>query len=372
MNLFTELARLVSLPVQVVTGKTLFRPFSIGIALAELCNSRCTMCDFWKRKEPYLGIEQMREILAKVKKLGVNIVNYSAHGEMTANPDIREIISYTHDQGFTQTFNTNALLLANRDFARFVAEKARPFLVSIGIDSLDGEVYEQIRGIRNGQLKVISAIRNLQEFGVRNITLGAVVLDYNLDSLTDLVAFAERMNLGAVRVTAYQRYFQDSGNDETWNRVSAPDFQSRLQAKMRELSEMKSSHPVVRNSAVYLDHISEFYQHDYYFPFKCVVGYLRLDIDEHGDVTLCPFMGRPVGNVFEEDLEDIWFSKKAENLRKDMVQGNCPGCLLSCYAEENIRCTPRHAVPVNIEGLKRYARMKKSNSAWVEETASSI
>ena len=114
----------------------------------------------------------------------------------------------------------------------------------------------------------------------------------------------------------------------------------------------------MRNSQYYLQQIPKFYEADYFFPVKCFIGYRRIDISEQGDITLCPFMGEPIGNVFKKDLEAIWFSEKADAVRQKMIKGKCPGCWLSCYGEENIRFTLKHGLSANWDGFKRYVRLR--------------
>lgn len=359
MNVLREISRTISLPLHLHCGKTYFKPISIGISLTGRCNSRCTMCDFWKENKAELDFVKLEIILEKINNFGVSVINYSAHGEIFVHREIRKILAHTHKRGFIQTLNTNALALSNTNLAKFVADKAQPLLISIGLDSMREDVYEKIRGIPSGQYKVLQGIQNLQARGIKNITIGSVILDYNLDDLIQLVEFAEKMQLSALRFTAYQRYFQAGEADETWKRISAPSFQPQLQETMNALVKLKPAHPIIRNSAAYLACVSEFYRQKYYFPFKCIVGYLRMDIDELGDVTLCPFIGKSIGNVFDNELADIWFSEQAENIRKQMVQGECPSCLLSCYTEENIRFTPKYALRSNWDAFKRFLKLVK-------------
>jgi MoaA/NifB/PqqE/SkfB family radical SAM enzyme len=89
-----------------------------------------------------------------------------------------------------------------------------------------------------------------------------------------------------------------------------------------------------------------------------------MDISENGDVTLCPFMGEKIGNIFKENLSNLWFSDRADIIRRKMVKGRCPGCWLSCYAEENIRLTARHGLKANLDGLKRYAGLWLKNRSY--------
>lgn len=357
MNLFQEFLRTFSVPIQAIMGRTVSKPFSIGIGLTQRCNSRCSMCDFWKTPGAELNFSQVKHILDNIREFGVGIVNYSAHGEIFVNRDIKKILEYTKMLDFTMSLNTNALALANEEIASFVGYKINPFLISVGLDTTCKKTYKKVRGIPDGLERVKKALTNLKKAGICNITIGSVILDYNLDDLTSLVVFAEEMGLSRVRFTAYQRFFQQK--DDTWLRLQDKVYLLSLRKKMDELVRLKTLHPIIRNSLYYLRRVPDFYASSYFFPIKCIVGYLRMDISETGDVTLCPFMEQAIGNVFKSDLSDIWFSEKANMVRRKMVNGHCPGCWLSCYAEENIRFTLRYGLQANWEGLQRYLKLRK-------------
>lgn len=360
MKLIQEFLRTLLVPIQASAGKTISKPFSIGISLTERCNSRCSMCDFWKTSASVeMDFQQAKHVLDNICEFGVDVVNYSAHGEIFVNRDIKNILQYTKRLGFTMILNTNALALANDKIAFFVGHEIKPFLLSIGLDTTSADAYKKMRGISDGLEGVRKALNNVKKAGINNITIGSVILDHNLDELLLLIKFAEEMNISSVRFTAYQRFFQQK--NDTWLRLEEPNYLERLREKIDELINIKASHPIIRNSSYYLKRVPDFYASDRFFPIRCLVGYLRMDVSETGDVMLCPFMGQTIGNVFEQKLSDLWFSDKANKIRQKMVKGQCPGCWLSCYAEENIRFTLRYGLQANWDGFRRYINLCKGN-----------
>lgn len=337
-------------------------PLSVGVSLTTRCNSRCRMCDNWKsRSGKELRIKDITGILESLETLSVDNVNFAANGEIFTHPDIREILKAAADRGFDITLNTNALALSDRDLARFVSREVKPLLISIGLDTTDSDLYEQIRGIPNGFDRVDRAISNLRSFGCGNITIGSVILDTNMESIPGLLDYVKENRLPSLRFTAYQKYFQ--GDDAIWEKLREPGTNRDLKRMVSDLAHARKRHPALRNSREYLLRIPDFHQSVKYFPFPCLVGYLRMDVDESGEATLCPFIGDSLGNIRETDLASMWFSEKASTLRERMVRGDCPGCWLSCYAEENIRLTFRHGLRSNLEGLTRYMRIKRDHGS---------
>jgi Fe-coproporphyrin III synthase len=356
MNLVREGWRILKLALSREPRIGRMLPMSVGFSLTERCNSQCSMCDFWKRSShEEISLKDIKPVLQSLRAAGVENINYSAKGEIFTSKHAKDILSYTTDLGFRQVLNTNALALANPSLADFVCYRVKPYLVSIGIDTTNAETYVRVRGVPGGLKKVLTGVRNLQDMGIKNITFGSVILDYNLADLVDLIRMGERMGISSVRFTAYQRYFQQ--DDEIWRKLGTPGVLEQIRSKMAELVGMRSR--MVRNSSYYLLKVPDFYKADRFFPVPCKIGFSRMDIDERGFATLCPFMMQPIGNVFESDPIDLWFSVKAEEVRRKMVEGRCPTCWLSCYAEENIRFTLRHGLRANWEGLRRYARLQE-------------
>jgi MoaA/NifB/PqqE/SkfB family radical SAM enzyme len=75
------------------------------------------------------------------------------------------------------------------------------------------------------------------------------------------------------------------------------------------------------------------YIHEY---IKCNMGYIFLSINEKGYVTLCEER-EPIGNINEQDIYDIWFSKKADEIREQIrsCKKNCHQLINCCYEEES-------------------------------------
>lgn len=359
MNIVREFSRTVTMPLQAGIGRALFKPISVGINITERCNSKCSMCDFWKpgdKKE--LNFHQMKHILDEIKGFGIDTINISAHGEIFANKDIFPILEYARECDFSIILNTNALSLSDKDTARYVAREIKPFIVSIGLDTLNPSTYEKIRGLSDGLDRVKQGIFNIINYGVSNISIGSVLLDYNVDEILSIIDFAEKTNISSLRFTAYQKFLQET--DETWDRITSEENITKITSKIWDLLELRKTHPIIRNSAHYLQNIPAYYRSDTFFPIPCLVGFVRMDIDESGDASLCDYIGKPIGNIFETSLKDLWFSRTANQVRKCMIKGDCPTCWISCYAEESVRFTLKHGIRSNLDGLRRYIRLRKN------------
>lgn len=83
------------------------------------------------------------------------------------------------------------------------------------------------------------------------------------------------------------------------------------------------------------------------YPYKFFSGYYQkekrlickhfhsLTVIENGDVYLCPFIQKKVGNVIKERIEDIWNNEIIRNLRRRVLGANllsiCSRCCSADY-----------------------------------------
>ena len=68
--------------------------------------------------------------------------------------------------------------------------------------------------------------------------------------------------------------------------------------------------------------------------FECTAGFTSLAIDYEQNVRCC-WMMKPVGNLKETNLLDLWNSDKYKEYRAAMIKLECPKCWLRCQADRH-------------------------------------
>ena len=145
--------------------------------ITQSCNSRCSMCGYWRRKVnpgEELSLEEIEDVLRQLKAMGIHVIAVSAAGEVFAREDAMDILRKISEMGFLYSLNTNALAIGKelaRDIARFP-----PYITIVGIDTMKDELYEKIRGVPGGATRVREAIHYLKEAGYKDVAVGAVIL----------------------------------------------------------------------------------------------------------------------------------------------------------------------------------------------------
>jgi len=319
-------------------ASALIRPTIAAVYLTKFCNSRCTMCDFWKQARDHreLTSEDWGGIFARLKAFGVGFVGINASGEMFTRPDVFDILGHLRDLNLLFGVNTNGTLLS-RDYSRKLAA-LKPCQVTIGLDGIGDESYAATRGLKNGFSTVLTNLEHIKDAGIGNIYIGTVLMRDNLHDWMNICHFALDKKLSGVRFTAYQdRYFnpQQPGKQII---SSETGFITQVEAEIYKLLDLQRKTGIVKNSEEYLRRVPDFYRAPgTYFPVPCLQGSNRIEIDVYGNVTLCSFMTEPLGNLLRDEMERIWRSDRHRHAREQAALGRCHRCFLSCYAEENLR-----------------------------------
>ncbi len=332
------------------------RPTIAAVYLTGYCNSRCTMCDFWKneRDPSELDSEAWGVIFSRLKAFGVEFVGVNASGEVFTRRDVFEILSHLRDLGLSFGVNSNATLLTRVKAQRLATLGARQ--VTVGLDGVGDNAYLATRGLKGGFAKVARHLEYLRQAGVENLSIGSVLMRENLDQWIPLARFALEAGLAGVRFTAFhQGYF--NVEDKTAG-YGAPAFLAAVEVEIDKLITLKRQTGIVKNSEDYLRRVVAYYRDPHgYFPVPCLQGSNRIEVDIHGNVTLCSFVTESLGNLMHQEMEEIWSSPAHRAAREAAYRGACPRCFLSCYGEENLRLSVTGVVPTLGESLRRASRL---------------
>jgi MoaA/NifB/PqqE/SkfB family radical SAM enzyme len=317
------------------------RPTIAAVYVTTFCNSRCTMCDFWKNEHNprELTSEQWGIVFSRLKAFGVDFVGVNASGEMFTRPDAFEILGHLRDLGMGFGINSNGTLFTSTKSKRLAA--LNPAQITIGLDGVGDASYSVTRGLKNGFTKVSRHIDNLLEAGIRNIYLGSVMMRENLHDWNRIAEFALEKGLAGVRFTAFHAAYFNQDHAKSDAGYGSAEFLAAAEREIGKLIDLKRRTGIVKNSEEYLRRVFAYYKDPvHYFPVPCLQGSNRIEVDVYGNVTLCSFVTEPLGNLVTREMEDIWNSEQHCQARQNGYEGKCPNCFLSCYAEENLRLSP--------------------------------
>lgn len=318
------------------------------IALSESCFLRCRMCYKWKddinlRDPAEPTLHQWKNFISSLRKLvkGSFQINF-AGGEPLAREETLELIKYAHEQGFDTLLATNAVLV-DEEMAKKIADSGLT-IANISLDSLKEERHDYIRGSKGVYKKVMRAIELLDKYASNvNIGMCTVIIDENLDELTDIVRWIQEN--GKIDGMGFQAVTQPFSTPEApfWYKNEEyshlwPKDISKVDKAMDELIEMK------RNGFDKLGNpLSQFYVYKAYFrnpnkfikKQKCHIDTQAINITPTGEIRICFYM-ESIGNIKSDDINDVWFSQEAGILRSKIAncEKNCQS-MVNCNFDES-------------------------------------
>lgn len=124
------------------------------------CNAKCSFCDIWEKPSPYVTLENVKENLAHLKRLGVSVIDFTG-GEPLLHREIHLFFEEAKKLGFITTLTTNGLLYPK------YAEKLRGNvdMLHFSLDSPIEEEHNASRGVAcyNKVMESIAIAKDLGE-----------------------------------------------------------------------------------------------------------------------------------------------------------------------------------------------------------------
>lgn len=320
-----------------VSGST--RPFAgplkVQWDILYRCNSRCVTCDRWQEFEGKAVIPHEREkrLLDELAELGTFSVAFSG-GEPFLRKDIFDLFKYAKKVGLTTSVNSNALLINEQ-----IAEK----IVGSGLDmiyfSLDGATpatNDYIRGVPGSFEKTFNAVRLLKEKGggKPKIFINSTINNKNVSEVVELARICKEAGVDGVTIQPAHSCNEMEFNlpeELRLSRENIPLFKRELEVLLRDYKDMfPMMEDYFNNFGTFIENPSELYR------YRCVAAYTSVQIHPNGDVYSCPVAFEKMGNLMESSFKNIWFSEKANKLRKKIKDGKHPMCWFTCVAPANI------------------------------------
>jgi MoaA/NifB/PqqE/SkfB family radical SAM enzyme len=343
--MFRKLTQLARLPgyfwgsIQYHLAGTLFtaRPRMVQFPVCDRCNARCIMCNRWSKKATdEIGIEKIREVFRNRLFRKVEQVNLHG-GEPTLRDDLAEICRIVQDSCpklrkiwiSTNGFGANRIekrmleVLGVLDFRRLAALE-----VNLSIDGI-GETHDRIRGVKGGfekAMDTLTALKKLSQNYPIRLTIGTVIQPLNIRELDDIDRLGANLGVPVL--------FQPLMFDEFFNLQQCQDLRFSKEDKDALLGIIEGK--LGRGSSP-----TNFYWCDFLEISRgnrrkspCAFDRYVLSLYPTGEVLPCSRADWIMfGNVYDQAVDRIWYSEKADAVRKRMKSEVCPSCPAYCAVE---------------------------------------
>ncbi|UCF31444.1 MAG: GeoRSP system radical SAM/SPASM protein [bacterium] len=293
-------------------------PLTINWSLSYDCNFSCSHCYSRDLGDGGLPREEIFRIADLLAAKGVMFVNFGG-GEPLVYGNLFDVAAYASGAGLKVTMNSNGFLLERRAAAEIA--RAGFHSVGISIDSPVREVHDRFRNMPGSFDRALAALDHLREAGVPS-TVSCVVNRLNVNNWDGMIALCS--DHGAETLYLHNYKCTGMGLANMGGLDLSPEEWGRFYAGALEIQRAVNDITISFDDPI----MAAVPGHD---PRTAVpgstCGKLSLHLKPNGDLTPCGFIPVVIGNILEDELDDIWFySPVLQSMRAKTPQGKCDGC----------------------------------------------
>jgi len=300
------------------------------VAITYRCNSRCRMCNIWKKEE---GFEMKAEDYKKLPQ-GLEDINITG-GEPFLRNDLAEIIEviFENVKPGRLVISSNGFLTGRIvDFAKGLKGKEYKDKITLAF-SLDaiGEKHGEIRGVPEAYDKVMATIHGLKQIGFNNIGIGYTFMAGNEKEYGKVFDLAkkENLNFGATIAHNSDNYFSTQANAAPDSKVIEQEVEKNIKEKIKSFSKNELG------KCYYMHGLAEYAKTSRPLH-PCDALSSSFFLDPEGNIFPCNILSDKAGNLRNADFNTLWNSEAAEKIR--MKVKKCPSpCWMVCTAKPAIK-----------------------------------
>lgn len=274
------------------------------------CNARCNMCCAWKNPSKS-GDEIKPRVVEKLPEMFfANITG----GEPFVRRDLPEFVEILRKKSKRIVINTNGFFT---DRIISLCKKYPEIGIRLSIEGLS-EANDTIRGIPEGFDRSIKTLFELREMGMKDIGLNITVQDLNCKDLIYLYHLAYALGYEFASTTLHNsHYFHKLDNLIKNKEEVITEFEKLIKLLLR-------SRKIKEWFRAYFNYGLINYIRGNKRLLPCEMGTNGFFVDPWGDILPCNGMDKKqsMGNLKEQSWEEIWNSKRAEDVRQ--LVKNCP------------------------------------------------
>lgn len=277
---------------------------NVSIFATNRCNSRCKICYIWKETPKHDLDKSVVEGILRSRLLSKSCFIGLVGGEFLLHPDYEGIIETVRKKTNNYVLYSNCILA---DRLIEAVEKFRIPNIQVSLDG-DRETYKKVRGVDKYEsvIKVIESLKGRTRIGV-TYTINPL---NSRNDLMHVMGIVKRNNAN-ISIGIYDR--REMFHTELGKNIGY------------DISGMFKSN--------FLDSYKLWAGKNLNLP--CLSIRSNLTIMPNGDVPLCQNKSAPVGNLYKENVDDVW--RRMAPLQDE--NRNCNGCWLPCQRGfDNLAC----------------------------------
>jgi radical SAM protein with 4Fe4S-binding SPASM domain len=272
------------------------RLFSALVELTYRCNLDCFFCynDLGLRGKPMTtpGLMRLFEDLASLQVMNLAL----SGGEPLAHPDFFVLGRKARELGFVVRVKSNGHALSGR-LARRLRDEVDPYMVEVSLHGATTATHDRQTRVSGSFERLVANLREMRRLGLR-LQLNATLTAWNSSEIEAMFGIAD--DLGARLQFDPEVTPRDDGDAEPLAIAPSREAIKRLYEVEFERGEKAAAgaQPEVGRQA------------DEQLPTPpskhCGAGSSGIAVDPFGNVYPCVQWRRPVGNLHEQSIREIW------------------------------------------------------------------
>lgn len=284
------------------------KPLSFFWEPTEFCNLSCKHCytSSSPTKKIQLEYNQAKDIIDKMYDEGIYSVGIGG-GEPLLIPYLVDLIKYITKKNMNVSISTNALMM-DIEYAKRL-KNAGLKIMQISVDGLK-ENHEFLRGIGTYD-RVLEKIKIVKEIGI-GLRVGSVI---NSKNYKQIDYFIDTMKNNGVEVINFFRYMPINKTGDYLAlsseqlKVVSLNLVNHYYNNVYETDEINKKfyitfEPISFFSFLYDEHFLKFT--------KCTAGQAKFNLASNGDVSVCNYIEKKVGNIKESKTIELWNKIRSE------------------------------------------------------------
>ncbi len=325
-------------------------PYKVTFVATYKCNFRCEMCNIWQKK----SVNEMTpaEVGLFFERWPQFRWVHLTGGELFMRRDLDELVGaiqrcrslFLLNFPTTGWFGDKTVQLVERTLARGIGR----LMVTISLDGPKA-LHEEMRGLPGSWERAIETLRRLRGIrrsnfqvvaGMTLLTKNADFVEATIDAVREEIPDFARTDLHLNVGHESGHYFDNLGRAIAVDRVRV----ARAIAEHRRRNGA-GLHPVHFLENRYQTLVPTYFETGR-SPLPCTALSTSCFIDAYWNLFPCSIWDEKIGNLRESafDLAAMWASPKRVELRRDVIDENCPHCWTPCEAYPTVLSNLARAV----------------------------
>ena len=285
--------------------------------LSTKCNYKCAFCSQRNNNgkgelvslDSIIGLEALSDY--------AKMVDITGFGEITLHPEFEKILDYLTKKNISIRFVTNGFNLTEK--VCDIINRSSVTKLIISVNSLNRETYKYLMGV-DGLEKVLSNIDRLAKSFKNELGFSFVISQHNFNEIKGFIDFGKKYNahvscLGLTPTYDYEEGMQLEITDEVRRKVDEYNQYAKeqnIRFSNFQLDNQKGTKTRIKNLPDVIK--------------RCDWVYSKMFVGTDGSVKPCCWSSVNLGNVYEQQFEEIWEGEKYTELRNLIKEGNPKYC----------------------------------------------